>query len=350
MCLVSLVTAATLCFAADQGTLQDPRSSQLAAELRNKGWIAYSAMSEQGDWDLFLVRPDGSGRRNITNTPEYHELGVRFSPNGRQILFRRLPKATKFAHGNWGALGQLVVANSDGTNAQALGGNGELPWASWSPDASQVACLTKAGIEIWDLASRKIVRKMDRKGIYQQLFWSPDGRWLTGPANTYGESWTVVRMNVATGEVNPVSKYQNCTADWFPDSKRLIYSSRPANQGDDGGLSQASGQKPQYGWTQLWMANGDGTARQLIYGEDGRHIYGGDISPDSKYVLFTTSSKDGGMVDAFMHVMRLRDAPSIAGKSPALRRLHPHTKDGPVLPLTLGWEPHWTYGHIKGLK
>ena len=126
MCLVSLVTASTLCFAADQGTLRDPRSSQLAAELRNKGWIAYSAMSGQGDWDLFLVRPDGSGRRNITNTPEYHELGVRFSPNGRQILFRRLPKATKFAHGNWGALGQLVVANSDGTNAQALGGNGEL--------------------------------------------------------------------------------------------------------------------------------------------------------------------------------------------------------------------------------
>jgi len=88
----------------------------------------------------------------------------------------------------------------------------------------------------------------------------------------------------------------------------------------------------------------------LWYSEPKPADPGGDISPDSKYVLFTTSSKDGGMVDAFMHVMRLRDAPAIAGKSPALRRLHPHTKDGPVLPLTLGWEPHWTYGHIEGLK
>ena len=350
VCLVSFAAAATLCFAADRAASRDARSSQLAAELRNKGWIAYSAMSGQDDWDLFLIRPDGSGRRNITKSPEYHELGVRFSPNGKKILFRRVPKTTRISHNNWGVLGQLMVANSDGSNAQALGGEGELPWASWSPEGSQVACLTKTGIEIRDLASREIIRKLDRKGIYQQLFWSPDGQWLTGPANTYGESWTVVRMNAATGEVNPVSKYQNCTPDWFPDSKRLVYSSRPADQGDDGGLSQSSGQKPQYGWTQLWMANGDGTGRQLVYGEDGRHVYGGDISPDGKYVLFTTESKDGGMEDAFMHVMRLPDAPAIAGKSPALRRLHPHTKNGPVLPLALGWEPHWSNGHIQGPK
>src|SRR5260370_15577926 len=92
LCLANLLAAAGLCFAADVGTPTDPRSAQLAAELRNKGWIAYSARSDQGDWDLFLVRPDGSGRRNITKTAEYNELGVRFSPNGRQILFRRLPK------------------------------------------------------------------------------------------------------------------------------------------------------------------------------------------------------------------------------------------------------------------
>lgn len=350
MCLVNFVAAATLCFAADTAAPRDARSSQLAAELRSKGWIAYSAMSDQDDWDLFLIRPDGAGRQNITKSPESHELGPRFSPNGQKILFRRLSKTTKVNHNTWGTLGQLMVANADGTKAEALGGEGELPWATWSPEGSQLACLTKTGIEIRDLASRKILRKIDRQGIYQQLSWSPDGQWLTGPANTYGESWTVVRMNAATGKVNPVSKFQNCTPDWFPDSKRLIYSSRPADQGDDGGLSQASGQKPQYGWTQLWMANGDGSHRQLIYGEDGRHVYGGDISPDGKYVLFTTESKDGGMVDAFIHVMRLADAPTIAGKSPALRKRHPHTKDGPVLRLALGWEPHWSYRNIAGLK
>ena len=241
------------------------------------------------------------------------------------------------------------MANADGTNAQTLGGEGELPWASWSPDGSQVACLTKAGIEIWDMASRKIVRKMDRKGIYQQLSWSPDGRWLTGPANTYGESWTVVRMNAATGEVNPVSKYQNCTPDWFPDSKRLIYSSRPADQGDDGGLGQASGQNRSTDGRRCgWPAATEPAGNYLWRGWPPC-VWRGCLSR-SKYVLFTTSSKDGGMVDALMHMMRLRDAPTIAEKSPALRRLHPNTKDGAVLPVTLGWEPHWTYGRIEGLK
>ena len=35
------------------------------------------------------MRPDGSHRRNLTNTPEFSELAVRFSPDARKILFRR---------------------------------------------------------------------------------------------------------------------------------------------------------------------------------------------------------------------------------------------------------------------
>ena len=99
-------------------------------------------------------------------------------------------------------MGELIVANADGTGANVYGKAGEFPWASWSPDAKQLACLTKTGIEICDFATKKVLRKLERKGIYEQLFWSPDGQWLTGTANHYGESWTVVRMNATTGEVN----------------------------------------------------------------------------------------------------------------------------------------------------
>ena len=45
------------------GTLPaDESASRLAGEVRTRGWIVYSARSEQGDWDLFACRPDGSGR------------------------------------------------------------------------------------------------------------------------------------------------------------------------------------------------------------------------------------------------------------------------------------------------
>jgi Tol biopolymer transport system component len=298
------------------------------------------------------MRPDGSHRRNLTNTPDSSEMGGRFSPDGKKILFRRIAPNIKIHHDSWGKMGQLVIANADGSDPVVYGEAGEFPWAVWSPDGKQVATLTPSGIEIRDLATKAVVRKVDRKGIYQQLFWSPDGRFFTGPANHFGENWTVVRLNADTGDVNIVAKFQNCTADWFPDSKRLIYSSRPGHQEvvDDGKAAASVGQKPNYGWTQLWMANGDGSARSLVFGEDGRHIYGGDVSPDSKYVLFTRSLTDGGMATGVMGIMRLADAPIINGESPALRKLHPNAKNGPFLTLPKGWEPHWTYATIGGAR
>jgi len=51
---------------------------RLAAEVRNRGWICFSARSEKGDWDLFVCRPHGSGRRKMTDTREFNEAGARF--------------------------------------------------------------------------------------------------------------------------------------------------------------------------------------------------------------------------------------------------------------------------------
>jgi hypothetical protein len=150
-------------------------------------------------------------------------------------------------------------------------------------------------------------------------------------------------------DANAVAKFQNCTADWFPDSRHIIYSSRPANQEDaDGGrAARTVGQQAGYGWTQLWMADADGRERSLLCGEDGRHIYGGALSPDSKYVVFTRSVTDGNEDTAVIGLIRLSDAPIIGGESQALRKLHPKAAAGPVLHLGSGWEPHWTRPHRR---
>ena len=321
------------------GQAQDDREARLAEEIREKGWLACSARGENGTWDLFLCRPDGSDRRNITNTAEFEEAAPLFSPDSTKMLYRRMPKGAGIDHDLWGFQGRLMIANADGTDPAAFGEEKEYPWASWSPDGSQLSCLTKKGIEIVSMDTKEVVRKIPRNGIYQQLFWSPDGNWFCGTANYVGESWTVVRMNAATGELNPVQIFQNCTPDWCPDSKHIIFSSRPDDQPGRGG----------YGWTQLWMAEGEGKNQRLVYGEDGFHIYGGRLSPDGRYVVFTRCPKDGGGAEssgAPMGVMRMADAPTIAGESPDLRKVHPGTKDGPVLHLPAGWEPCWTYAEM----
>jgi len=325
--------------AAVNTALENVDVAELAREVGDKGWIVYGARGDNGTWDLFVSRPDGSQRRNITDTADFEEAAPRVSPGGKKMLYRRLDKGATINHDQWGFQGSLIVSNPDGTNPVVFGDEGGFPWASWLPDGGQLVCLTKKGIQFVDLATKTVVREMPRQGIYQQLFASPDGQWLCGTANHKGESWTVVRLHVADGSLNAVRAFQNCTADWFLDSKRIILSSRPSGQSANGG----------YGFTQLWMADGDGQHQQLIYGEDGFHIYGGALSPDGRYVLFTKGPKDGSGAEkagAPIGVMRVSDAPTIGGESFDLRKVHPTTKDGPVLMLDTGWEPFWTYAEI----
>ncbi len=325
---------ASIAQAASEDDLQ-----KLREEVRSKGWIAYSSRSDNGTWDLFLSRPDGSDRHNLTNTPDFEEAAPRFSPDGKKILYRRLEKGSTIDHDQWGFQGQLVISKADGTKRENLGEEGDYPWAEWSPDGTQIASLTKKSIQIIDLDTLEVIREIPRKGIYQQLFWSPDGKWFSATGNHGGESWTVVRMDIETGEVNALRSHKTCTPDWYPDSKSVILSSRPAGQpGDDG-----------YGYTQLWRVDGEGKDQEFLYGQDGLHIYSGAVSPDGDYLLFTKCPDDGGGAErsgGTICLMRASDAPTIGGPSPDLRKVHPDVNDGPVLDIDKGWEPHWTFKEI----
>ena len=313
----------------------DPAVTSLAAEVRAKGWVAYGARSTNRDWDLFLCRPDGSGVRPLTRTPGSTEFSPQFSRDGRKLLYRRLPREEKLDNNRHGEQGELVLANADGSEPVALGKPGELPWASFSPDGSQIASLSMKGISFFSIARREVLRVLPRQGFFQQVTWSPDGQWLCGVANSFGASWSIARMNVATGEASAVNRVDCCTPDWFPDSRAVIFSWRPPGQQVNKG----------YGWTQLWRASADGASRQLVYAEDGRHVYGGQVSPDGRYVLFTGNVEedgDPGRAGAPMALMRLSDAPIIGGESKEVRAQHPEAKNGPVLTLPAGWEPCWT--------
>jgi Tol biopolymer transport system component len=338
---LALCVAALGAWGANDALSQEP-VGRLALEVRGQGWIVYGARSERGDWDLFACRPDGSALHPLTRTPDFNEITPQVSRDGRRLLYRRVKRSEKPDNNRHGEQGELVVANSDGTNPQVLGGEGEFPWASWSTDGRQIASLSIRGIAIIDVASKQVVRRLERKGFFQQLTWSPDGQWLVGVANSYGTGWSIARMNVATGAAEAVNRVDCCTPDWFPDSRSVIFSWRPPGQKTNNG----------YGWTQLWMADAEGKSRQLVYGEDGRHVYGGNVSPDGKYVLFTGNLQedgDPGNAGAPMGLMRLSDAPIIGGESKELRGLHPKVNDGPVLTLPAGWEPCWTLAEIGSL-
>src|SRR6266487_3912335 len=172
----------TLARAADPS----PEVARLADEVRGKGWIVFSARSEQGDWDLFLMRPDGSQRRALTRTPEWNEAAPQFSRDGTRLLYRRLKRDEAISGNRYGEQGALIVANSDGTDARARGAEGELSWASWSPDGREFATLSLQGVSFVDAETGKVLRTFPRQGFFQQLTWSPNGNWLIGVANSFG--------------------------------------------------------------------------------------------------------------------------------------------------------------------
>lgn len=317
---------------------------ELTLEVSHKGWILFSAQTPRGDYDLFLCRPDGLGLRNLTQSPEWDEFGGRFSPDGQQMLYRRLAHApnpgpeSPLNRDQWGALGTLVLANADGSEPEPQGQDGGWPWASWGPDGRQIACLHggQGQIRLFELATKKLVKTLPRRGIFQQMYWSPDGKALCGTANHGGEYWNIVSVSVTTGQATLLTRGINCTSDWFQgDSNRVIYSHRHPGLGDE------------YGWTMLMQATADGKSRTLIYGERARHIYYGCTSPDDRYVIFACPRTDDAM-EANLAVIRLADAPIIVPESyTELRALYPAAKTGPVLRLRLrGFEPHWTYAEI----
>jgi len=319
-------------FAAEDNA--DARIVALSNEVHNKGWIIYSARTDKSNWDLFLMRPDGSEHRNITNTRQFNEAAARFSPDGQKILYYRIPENVAVDNNKYG-LYDLVIADADGTNPVVWGN--DYHWASWEPDGKRLACLSIKGIRLIDLSTKKTIKELNRRGIVQQLVWSPDGKWFIGTANGLGQFWNIGRLSESTGEINVVSETEryNCTPDWLPDSQHVVYSR---------GIIPSVG-----GWAQLWTADGDGKEKRVLYAEEGRHIYGGCVSPDGKYVLCTRSQQDLGEVDnslTTMAIIRFQDAPVIIGKNEALRKVYPDANDGPVTHLSWGWEPHWTYAAI----
>jgi Tol biopolymer transport system component len=311
-----------------------PESAALAREVHSRGWIGFSATGESGDWDLHVMRPDGTGRRKLTDTREYNETGVRFSPDGKHILFYRQPVNEAVDNNTYGTH-ELMIADADGAHVRSLGRG--FAWASWGPDSKSLATLAPRGIRVVDVGTAAVLRSRSRAGIVEQLVWSPDGRSLVGTANGLGPYWNIGTLDFVEGKIRPVSETDryNCTPDWMPDSRRLIYSRGTIPEKNER--------------AQLWISEAEGQGRHMLYAEGGRHVYGGAASPDGRYLLFTRSIEDLGKVDhtqTTMAIVRYSDTPMLGDGDTALRKVYPEARPATRLDLGPGWEPHWTFAAI----
>jgi len=189
------------------------------------------------EWDTLYV-VDGAGQkvRPISTGLPFNHLAS-WSPDGRWVLFADLEPGSDKR--------QLYVVRPDGTGLRRLTndpfGVGE---AAWSPDGSTIAFVRdsmansrQAGAAMLMDTSGANIRVVSGgiSPFYGRLpEWSPDGTALVFLARPF-----VTRLDIATGQYDTLAAWDmNRPASWSPDGARILVS------GDDIGYVDPAGRYP----------------------------------------------------------------------------------------------------------
>ncbi|MBI1761521.1 MAG: serine/threonine-protein kinase [Acidobacteria bacterium] len=143
-------------------------------------WLVFDSLGNRQE-DLFIVRRDGSGLRQLTNDP-FKERAPRWSPDGRHILFFT-DRTGRY---------ELWQINADGSDAKQLtfttGSQIQMP--QWSPDGRTILCsLQNQPPFLMDPAipwAQQTPQALPAKGFPENFLvssWSADGRKLIGYRN-----------------------------------------------------------------------------------------------------------------------------------------------------------------------
>jgi Tol biopolymer transport system component len=239
--------------------------------------IAFTNLRED-NFDIYVVKTDGSGLRNLTDHPA-QDLLPAWSPDGARIAFFS-------SRTGWP---EIYVIQADGsglmqiTHGQEL--NATYTRLAWSPDGQRIAAVWADGqqnvlvgplgpfvlelIESDGSAVRQVFQSDEE--LTGPLRWAPDGRYLgLSQTRVTPESGTLVDtalIDMSGSQAEPALSIGSCLiAGWFPSDGQVlcrIFGTLDRRHQDGTGA------------TVLVDSISDGTAVAL--------------SPDGRYILYENS-------------------------------------------------------------
>jgi Tol biopolymer transport system component len=257
------------------------------------------------DLSLWLVRPDGTGRRSLLPSAQQSSVAMSWSPDGKDIAISSPGAGANVRTANCGDLALYVVPVGFGKPARVSPPRRGIGCGvSWSPLGGEIAY--GDGGEVLGVISRHggRPRLLLTSGVGAPQ-WSPDGKKLAAPTvkhlpNLHADRYHEISVVGADGSGRHVltdHAYTEYPFAWSPDSRRILYGKQDREGiyviGADGRGDHrvTSDSPPQAGWPALgWSPNGrsivyatDRTGAGDIYlvGADGRHPVQLTDTPDA---------------------------------------------------------------------
>jgi Tol biopolymer transport system component len=298
-------------------------NAALLGELRSSPHKILFESYVDNNWEIFVINADGSGRRNLTNTPDVHELYPQASPDGSKICFL----ADVQQDGD--TIRSIYFMNADGSGRTFVADKVREP--CWSPDGTKIAyCkqefskfnvsdFVSKGLFVYDLKTGSIVQHPNTNIHHLYVInWSADGKWFVSTVHGgMGFGHAILALE-ADGDRVVDLKIGGCRPCLSSDSKLITWSR------DDHTICVAD--------LDLQSSTPAVSNIRVIDEQKQAHLYHPDFSPDGRYISYSVGP--GGRVLANGPGTHTQVAEMIGVRGPWDLYVKPISGQGPAVRLT----------------